>query len=57
MTIYTPFEPFMNAAYGVSKMTSFITKKQLKAASQTVQEINKGKKTWKDLFEPIKFFD
>lgn len=57
MTIYTPFEPFMNAAYGVSKMTSFITKKQLKAASLTVQEINKGKKTWKDLFEPIKFFD
>jgi poly(A) polymerase Pap1 len=50
MTIYTPFEPFINSAYGVSRMTSFITKKHLKAASQLIQEINKGKKSWKKLF-------
>jgi poly(A) polymerase Pap1 len=56
MTIYTPFEPFINSAYGVSRMTSFITKKYLKAASQLVQEINKGKKTWNNLFETVKFF-
>lgn len=37
MTIYTPFEPYINCAHGVSKMTSFITKKHLKAASQLVQ--------------------
>ena len=57
MTIYTPFEPFINAAYVVSRITSFITKKHLKAASQLVQDINKKKKTWKDLFERVRFFD
>lgn len=44
MTIYTPFEPYINAAHDVSKITSFITKKQLKAGSKLIQDINKGKK-------------
>lgn len=44
MMIYTPFEPFTNAAHDVSKITSYITKKQLKAASRLIQDINKGKK-------------
>lgn len=56
MIIYTPFEPFINAAHGVSRTTSFITKKHLKAASQLVQDINKKKKEWKDLFIPVDFF-
>ena len=56
MTIYTPFEPYINAAHDVSKITSFITKKQLKSASRLIQDINKGKKSWKDLFEPFNFF-
>lgn len=56
MTIYTPFEPFINSAHDVSRITSFITKKQFKSASREIQDINKGKKTWKDLFQPINFF-
>lgn len=57
MTIYTPFEPFINAAHGVSRTTSFTTKKHLKAASQLIQDINKKKKTWRDLFVPVDFFN
>ena len=57
MTIYTPFYPFINAGHGVTKITSYITKKYFKAASQLIQAITKGRKTWKDLFDPISFFD
>ena len=56
MIIFTPLYPNMNAGHYISKITSNITKKQLRLASKYVQEIKKGNKSWNDLFKPIDFF-
>lgn len=57
MAILTPLEPHMNAGHYISKITSNITRKHLRSASKLIQEINKGKKTWMDLFAPADFFN
>lgn len=57
MLIFTPLEPHMNAAHYVSRITCHITRKYLRLASKLIQDINKKKKTWKDLFKPIDFFN
>lgn len=57
MVILTPLEPHMNAGHYISKITSNITRKHFRSASKLIQEINKGKKTWMDLFSPSDFFN
>ena len=57
MLIFTPLEPHMNAAHYVSRITCHITRKYLRLASKLIQDINKKKKDWKDLFTPIDFFE
>jgi poly(A) polymerase Pap1 len=56
MVILTPLEPHMNAGHYISKITSNITRKQFRIASKLIQEINKGKQSWEDLFSPLNFF-
>ena len=56
MIIFTPLEPNMNAGHYISKITCNITKKQFRLASKNIQEINKGKMDWNDLFKPLNFF-
>lgn len=56
MVILTPLEPHMNAGHYISKITSNITRKQFKLTSKLIQEINKGKCSWQDLFKPFDFF-
>lgn len=56
MVILTPLEPHMNAGHYISKITSNITRKQLRLTSKLIQEINKGKRSWQDLFTPLDFF-
>jgi poly(A) polymerase len=56
MIIFTPLEPHMNAGHYISKITCNITKKQFRQASKLIQEINKGKRSWSDLFRPLDFF-
>jgi poly(A) polymerase len=57
MIVFTPLEPHMNAGYYISKITCNITKKHFRLASKCIQEINKGNKSWKDLFQPLNFFE
>jgi poly(A) polymerase len=57
MQIYTPLEPHMNSAHYLSKITCHITRKYLRLASKLIQEINRKKKEWKDLFKPLDFFN
>jgi poly(A) polymerase Pap1 len=57
MLIYTPLEPNMNAAHYVARITCHITRKYLRLASKLIQDINKKKKRWIDLFEPTDFFN
>ncbi len=54
--ILTPLEPHMNAAHFVSRITCHITRKYLRLASKFIQDINKKKREWKDLFKPTDFF-
>ena len=56
MIIFTPLYPHMNAGHCISKITCNTTKKQLRLASKYIQEINKGNKSWSDLFKPLDFF-
>ena len=56
MIIFTPLEPHMNAGHYISKVTCNITKKQFRLASKCIQEVNKGKREWNDLFKPFDFF-
>jgi len=56
MIIFTPLAPHMNAGHYISKITCNVTKKQLRQASKLIQEINKGHKSWNDLFKPSDFF-
>lgn len=56
MIIFTPLEPHMNAGHYISKITCNITKKHFKEASKLIQDINRGKKKWNDLFKPADFF-
>ena len=37
MVIFTPLDPHMNAGHYIAKITSNITKKQLKIASKVIQ--------------------
>lgn len=46
----------MNAAHYVSPITCHITRKYLRLASKVIQDINKKRNEWKDLFKPIDFF-
>ena len=46
MVVFTPLDPHMNAAHSVSKITSTLTRKQLRLASKLIQDINKGKRNW-----------
>lgn len=56
MVVFTPLDPHMNAAHSVSKITCAVTRKQLRLASKLIQDINKGKRQWQDLFRPLDFF-
>lgn len=46
----------MNAAHYVSRITSNITKKELKRASKVVAEISKGIGSWEYVWQPVEFF-
>jgi poly(A) polymerase Pap1 len=46
----------MNAGHYISKITSNVTRKQFRLTSKLIQEINKGKRNWEDLFAPFDFF-
>jgi len=47
----------MNAAHYVARITCHITRKYLRLASKLIQDINKKKKQWIDLFKPTDFFN
>lgn len=57
MTIMTPVSPSMNAAHSVSKSTLRIMRQEFREASRTIDEISNGKKTWPELFRPVRFFE
>jgi poly(A) polymerase len=57
MPIITPAYPQQNSTFNVTFSTRKVMLEEFKRGIEICTEIVLGRKTWIDLFEPIKFFN